>query len=216
MLKVPTVLKYAVCILRIPYHESWQHERLLSAAHRNRVPTWGLIYKTVRRIHTKRVRTHKHGNGLRQSKFRFIKPCAHTPERNVSFMNHSPPGNACTWLCLQVRPPHAHFQPWMVNAKHGMNIKLCCWPMGFHRESWRSHGIKRWEEEVKLSDTDIEVSVSEVEVTAVMSLIKNIHWYPAAAVNPASESEDDRKNGAWNGAGLLNSGTAAMSPLYII
>ena len=36
--------------------------------------------------------------------------------------------------------------------------------MGIHRESWQGHGIKRWEEEAKLSETDIEVLVSEAEV----------------------------------------------------
>ena len=53
----------------------------------------------------------KAGNGVRRRKFRFIKPCSRTPERNVPFINHSPPGNVRTWICLQIRPPHAHFQP---------------------------------------------------------------------------------------------------------
>ena len=53
----------------------------------------------------------KAGNGVRKRKFRFIKPCAHTPELNVKFINHSPPGNVRTWICLQVCPPYTHFQP---------------------------------------------------------------------------------------------------------
>ena len=58
------------------------------------------------------------------------------------------------------------------------------------------------EEEAKLSDSDIEVFVSEVEVksvfngTAVMSRIKKTHWY-SAVDNTVRESED-RESRAWN------------------
>ena len=55
-----------------------------------------------------------------------------------------------------------------------------------------------------LTDTDMELFVSEggeewFYGTAVMSLIKKIHWYSAAAVDTTgSESEDERKNRGWN------------------
>ena len=51
----------------------------------------------------------------------------------------------------------------MVNAKDLMNIKWSC---------WQGHGIKRWEEEANLSDTDIEVFVTEVEVQLYLATIK--------------------------------------------
>ena len=69
----------------------------------------------------------------------------------------------------------------MVNAKHVVNIKLCSWSTAFHGESWPSPGIKRGEEEVKLSGTDVEVKRQQwchlsIEFNRIINKCSCLYW----------------------------------------
>ena len=77
-----------------------------------RAKTRGLIYKTLRRIHTKSVRAPKSWKWCAPKKIWFIKPYLHTPASTYPFINHSPPGRLRRWIHLtsrQCKVPHECF-----------------------------------------------------------------------------------------------------------
>ena len=80
------------------------------------------------------VRT-KAWNGVRKRKFWFIKPCVCTPALQITVHLET--------FVLGSASNSALYTP-TFNSKWSMRsiIKLCCWPMGFHRGSWQGHGIK--------------------------------------------------------------------------